>query len=79
MVIPDALSRDTMDKDLTLCACCLETVGSVEEELTPVDFLQCADLSVERVMEEQRKEIGDVKDMVGYHGRILVGVDSLLY
>jgi RNase H-like domain found in reverse transcriptase len=30
MVIPDALSRDTMDKDLTLCARCLETVGSVE-------------------------------------------------
>jgi hypothetical protein len=25
MVIPDALSRDTMDKDLTLCARCLET------------------------------------------------------
>jgi RNase H-like domain found in reverse transcriptase len=32
--IPDALSRDTMDKYLTLCARCLETVGSVEEELT---------------------------------------------
>jgi RNase H-like domain found in reverse transcriptase len=29
MDIPDALSRDTMDKDLTLCARCLETVGSV--------------------------------------------------
>jgi hypothetical protein len=38
-VIPDALSRDTMDKDLTLCARYLETVGSVEEELTQVDFL----------------------------------------
>jgi hypothetical protein len=34
MVIPDALPRDTMDKDLTLCARCLETVGSVEEEST---------------------------------------------
>jgi hypothetical protein len=34
MVIPDALSRDTMDKDLTLCARCLETVGSMEDELT---------------------------------------------
>jgi hypothetical protein len=79
MVIPDALSRDMMDKDLTLCARCLETVGSVEEALTQVDFLQCADLRVERVMEEQRKEIGDVKDMVGDHGRFLVGEDSLLY
>jgi RNase H-like domain found in reverse transcriptase len=57
MSIPDALSRDTMDKDLTLCARCLETVGSVEEELTQVDFLQCADLREERVMEEQRQEI----------------------
>jgi hypothetical protein len=51
MVIPDALSRDTMDKDLTLCALCLETVGSMEEEmeeeLTQVDVLRCADLSVQ--------------------------------
>jgi RNase H-like domain found in reverse transcriptase len=46
MVIPDALSRDTMDKDLMLRARCLETVGSVEEELTQADLLQCADLSV---------------------------------
>jgi RNase H-like domain found in reverse transcriptase len=46
MVIPDALSRDTMDKDLMLCARCLETVGSVEEELTQVDILRCADLNV---------------------------------
>jgi RNase H-like domain found in reverse transcriptase len=60
MVISDALPRDTMDKDLTLFARCLETVGSVEEEITPDGFLQCADLSVERVMEEQRKEFGDV-------------------
>jgi transposase InsO family protein len=65
MVIPDALSRDTMDKDLTLCARCLETVGSLEEELTQVDVLRCADLSVQRVTEEQGKEFGDVKDMVG--------------
>jgi RNase H-like domain found in reverse transcriptase len=36
IVIPDALSRDTTDKDLTLCARCLETVGSVEKELTQV-------------------------------------------
>jgi RNase H-like domain found in reverse transcriptase len=56
MVIPDAFSRDTMNKDLTLCARCLETVGSVgsvEEELTQVDVLRCADLSVQRVTEEQ--------------------------
>jgi hypothetical protein len=51
MVIPDALSRDKMDKDLTLCDCCLETVGSTEEELTQVDFLRCADLSVQGVTE----------------------------
>jgi hypothetical protein len=72
MVIPDALSRDTMDKDLTLCSRCLETVGSVEEELTQVDVLRSADLSVQRVMEEKWKEFGDVKDMVGEHGRFLV-------
>jgi hypothetical protein len=30
-------------------------------------------------MEEQRKEFGDVKDMVGDHGRFLVGEDSLFY
>jgi hypothetical protein len=53
MVIPDALSRDTMDKDLTLCARSLESVGSVEEELTQVDVLKCADLSVQRVTDEQ--------------------------
>jgi hypothetical protein len=79
MVIPDALSRDTIDKDLTLCARCLETVGSVAEELTQVDALRCADLSVQSVTNEQRKEFGDVKDMVGDHGRFLVGEDGLLY
>jgi RNase H-like domain found in reverse transcriptase len=73
MVIPDALSRDTMDKDLTLCARCLETVGSVKEELTQVDVLRYADLSVQRVTKEQWKEFGDVKDMVGDHGRFLAG------
>jgi RNase H-like domain found in reverse transcriptase len=78
-VIPDALSRDTMDKDLTLCARCLKTVGSVEEELNQVDVLRCADLSVQRVTEEQWKEFGDVKDMVGEYGRFLVGEDGLLY
>jgi hypothetical protein len=46
MVIPDALSRDTMDKDLTLCARRLETVGSVKEEFTEVNVLRCANLSV---------------------------------
>jgi hypothetical protein len=46
MIIPNALSRDMMDKYLTLCAPCLETVCSVEEELTQVDVLGCADLSV---------------------------------
>jgi Integrase zinc binding domain len=79
MVIPEALSRDTMDKDLTLCARCLETVGSVKEEFTQVDILRCADLSVQRVTEEQWKEFGDVKEMVGEHGRFLVGEDGLLY
>jgi RNase H-like domain found in reverse transcriptase len=79
MVIPDALSRDTMDKDLTLCARCLESVGSVEEELNQVNILRSADLSVQRVTEEQWKESGDVKDMVGEHGRFLVGKDGLLY
>jgi RNase H-like domain found in reverse transcriptase len=53
MVIPDSLSRNTMDKDLTLCARYLETVGSVEEELTYVDVMRCADLSVQGVTEEQ--------------------------
>jgi hypothetical protein len=47
--------------------------------MTHVDFVQSASLSMERVMEEQRKEFGDVKDMVGDHGRFLVGEDSLLY
>jgi RNase H-like domain found in reverse transcriptase len=56
MVIPDALSRDTLDKDPNLCARCLETVGIVEEKLTQVDVLRCADLSEQRVMEEQWKE-----------------------
>jgi hypothetical protein len=79
MVISDALSRDTMDKDLTLCARCLKIVGSVEGELTQVDVLRCADLSVQRATEEQWKEFGDVKDMVGENGRILVGEDGLLY
>jgi hypothetical protein len=79
MVVPDALSRDTIDKDLTLCARCLKTVGSVEEELTQVDVLRCADLSVKRVTEEQWKEFGDVKDMEREHGRFLVGEDGLLY
>jgi RNase H-like domain found in reverse transcriptase len=60
IVIPDGLPRDAMDKDLTLFARCLETVGSVEEEMTPDGLLQCADLSVERVMEAQRKEFGDL-------------------
>jgi RNase H-like domain found in reverse transcriptase len=60
MVIPDELSRDTMDKDLTLCARCLETVGSVKEELNQVDVLRCEDLSVQRVTGEQWKEFGDV-------------------
>jgi RNase H-like domain found in reverse transcriptase len=79
MVIPDALSRDTMNKDLTLCARCLETMGSVEEELTQVDVLICADLSVQRVTKEQWKEFGDVKDMIEEHGRFLAGEDGLLY
>jgi hypothetical protein len=79
MVIPDALSRDTMDKDLTLCARCLKTVDSVEEELTQVDVLRCADLSVQRVTEEQWKEFVNVKDMVRKHGRFLVGGDGLLH
>jgi hypothetical protein len=57
----------------------LETVGNVEEELTQVDFLQCADLSVERVVEEQGKVFGDGKDMVGDLGRFLVGDDTLLH
>jgi hypothetical protein len=57
----------------------LETVGSVAEELTQVDALRCADLSVQSVTNEQRKEFGDVKDMVGDHGRFLVGEDGLLY
>jgi Integrase zinc binding domain len=79
IVIPDALSRDMMNKYLTLCARCLETVGSAEEELTQVDVLSCADLSVQRVTEEQWKEFGDVKDMMGEHGRFLFGEDGLLY
>jgi hypothetical protein len=41
---PDALSRDTMAKDLALCARCFKTVDSVEVELTQVDVLRCADL-----------------------------------
>jgi Integrase zinc binding domain len=54
-------------------------VGSVEEELTKVDVLRYADLSVQIVTEEQWKEFGDVNDMVGEHGRFLVGEDGLLY
>jgi hypothetical protein len=38
-----------------------------------------SDLSGKRVTEEQWKEFGDVKDMVGEHGRFLVGEDGLLY
>jgi hypothetical protein len=65
MVIRDALSRETTNKGLTLCARCLETESSVEEELTQVDVLRCADLRVQRVTERQWKEFEDVKDMVG--------------
>jgi hypothetical protein len=57
----------------------LEIVGSVEEELTKVDVLRCADLSVQRVTEEQWRHFGDVKDMVGEHGRFLMGEYGLLY
>jgi hypothetical protein len=55
--------------------------GCVEEELTQVDILRCADLSVQRVTEEQWKEfgVGDVQNMVGEHGRFLVGDGGLLY
>jgi hypothetical protein len=44
-----------------------------------VDVLRCADLSMQRVTEEQWNEFGDVKDMVGEHGKFLVGEDGLLY
>jgi hypothetical protein len=54
-------------------------VDSVEEELTQVDVLRCSHLSVQRVTEEQWKEFGDVKDMVGEHSRFLVDEDGLLY
>jgi RNase H-like domain found in reverse transcriptase/Integrase zinc binding domain len=79
MVMPDALSRDTIDKDLTMCTRRLETVGSVEEELNQVDVSRCVDLSVQRVTEELWKGFGDVKDMAGEHGTFLVGNDGLLY
>jgi Integrase zinc binding domain len=54
-------------------------VGNVKEELNQVDVLRCADLSVQRVTEEQWNEFGNVKDMLGEHGRFLVGEDGLLY
>jgi hypothetical protein len=31
MAVPDALSRDTMDRTVTLCHNCLESVNSVAE------------------------------------------------
>jgi hypothetical protein len=33
MVVPDALSRATMDRTVVLCHKCLECVGTVEEDL----------------------------------------------
>jgi hypothetical protein len=38
------------------CAQCLKTVGSVEEELTLVDVLRCADLSVQRVTAKSKRK-----------------------
>jgi hypothetical protein len=75
MVIPGALSRDTMNKDLTLCARCLKTVGSEEKELTRMDILRCADLSAK----DQWKEFAEVKDMAGERDRFLMGENGLLY
>jgi Integrase zinc binding domain len=52
-------------------------VGSVKEELTQVDVMRSADLSVQRVTGEQWKEFGDVKYMVGEYSRFPVGEDNL--
>lgn len=54
LVVPDALSRDTMDKNLTYCNRCLEVVADVTT--SPTAELDAAELS-----REQEAQFGNLK------------------
>ena len=73
LAVPDALSRDTMDKDVTLCSRCLESVSTMEEGS------EGNLLSVDELTEAQASEFGDIRKMVDEAGRFMVGEDGLLY
>lgn len=65
MAVPDALSRDTIEKEQNICARCLETVATVAEN-------DVEGLNVALVKKEQKAEFSDVRKMVTEKGEFLV-------
>jgi hypothetical protein len=63
MIIPDALSQDTMDKDLRLWARCLETVSSVK-----VDSGRCLEVCRPECATSDGGELEGVRRHEGYDG-----------
>jgi hypothetical protein len=60
MAVPDALSRDTMDKDIVLCHCSLEAVDAVSEDGSPTEE---ETRRVEHESESREEDIVTVAEM----------------
>jgi Integrase core domain/Integrase zinc binding domain len=82
MVVPDALSRDTMSEEATLCARSLETVGLMDEENDETSVEERVGrvtvLDVATIREAQSKEFKDVGKWVDDDETLLIDVDSVL-
>jgi transposase InsO family protein len=72
MAVPDALSRDTMERDLVFCAKCLESVGAVDEEATG------AGIELDEMVREQGKEFGPAAGAMRRDEAIVELEDGLL-
>lgn len=72
LVVPDALSRDTMDKQLTYCNRCLELVDDVTES-------QPAGMNPQKMREEQVKQFGELTSFAEKNDRYVVAEHQLLH
>lgn len=73
MAVPDALSRDTMDRDMQLCARCLEAVADISAESSSWGFDK-VDLQ-----KKQEEEFGAPGKIVDDKGLYAFGEDGFLY
>jgi hypothetical protein len=86
MAVPDALSRDKMDRTLLLCQNCLGSM-EVEEvrEVSEASIIAVADdesmeITVEKVMEAKQAEYGrHLEEVARKRDTWIVGEDGLLY